>query len=354
MPGYGRVALLTKKTARALEQEQPGLMSRREEWFESQLELDPERLVFIDETGLNTKMARLRGRSLRGERCHAGIPHSHWKKTTFTGALRLSGMTAPMVLDGAINADAFRAYIEQVLVPTLTPGDIVITDNLPAHKVVGIREAIEEVGAQLRYLPPYSPDFNPIEMAFSKLKAHLRAKAERTVEALWDTVGQVITLFEPNECANYFAACGYDPTKNGYAARAVVVLAADKRIGFAAAATGWEAGKKIAGAPRTFGPRTIVIRLHDEAGCALAFLDGVLQQFLIDDAQVWNIMNDPLAFRIRSRLPLAYLWTLDETLPVPDHPADISSLLRMPVPRCQLPKMVDEPHAVPAGPGMCS
>lgn len=162
-------------------------MSRREEWFESQLELDPERLVFIDETGLNTKMARMR-------------------------ALRLSGMTAPMVLDGAMNADAFRAYIEQVLVPTLIPGDIVIMDNLPAHKVVGIREAIEEAGAHLRYLPPYSPDFNPIEMAFSKLKAHLRAKAERTVEALWDAVGQVITLFEPTECANYFAACGYDPT----------------------------------------------------------------------------------------------------------------------------------------------
>ncbi len=187
-------------------------MRRREAWFESQLELDPERLVFIDETGLNTKMARLRGRSPRGERCHAGIPHGHWKTTTFTGALRLSGMTAPMVLDGAMNADAFRAYIEQVLVPTLTPGDIVIMDNLPAHKVVGIREAIEEAGAQLRYLPPYSPDFNPIEMAFSKLKAHLRAKAERTVEALWDAVGQVITLFEPTECANYFAACGYDPT----------------------------------------------------------------------------------------------------------------------------------------------
>ncbi len=187
-------------------------MSRREDWFEGQLELDPERLVFIDEAGLNTKMARLRGRSQRGERCHAGIPHGHWKTTTFTGALRLSGMTAPMVLDGAMNADAFRAYVDQVLIPTLTPGDIAIMDNLPAHKVAGIKEAIEAAGAQLRYLPPYSPDFNPIEMAFSKLKAHLRAKAERSIEALWDAVGKVITLFEPAECANYFAACGYDPT----------------------------------------------------------------------------------------------------------------------------------------------
>ncbi|NKC05118.1 IS630 family transposase [Ochrobactrum haematophilum] len=201
-----------KKTAHALEQEQPGLMSRHEAWFESQLDLDLERLVFIDETGLNTKMARLHGRSLRGERCHAGIPHGHWKATTFTGAFRLSGMTAPMVLAGAMNADAFRAFIKQVLVPTLTPGDIVIMDNLPAHKIVGIREAIEETRAQLQYLPPYSPDFNPIKMAFSKLKAHLPGKAERTVETLWDAVRQAITLYEPTECANYFAACGYDPT----------------------------------------------------------------------------------------------------------------------------------------------
>ncbi|OIS92395.1 IS630 family transposase [Brucella cytisi] len=193
-----------------MEQEQPGLMSRREDWFESQL--DPERLVFIDETGLNTKMARLRGWSQRGERCHAGIQHGHWKTTTFTVALRLSCMTAPMVLDGPMNADAFRAYVDQVLIPTLTSGDIVIMDNLPTHKVAGIKEAIEAAGAQLRYLPPYSPDFNPIEMAFSKLKAHLRAIAERSIEALWDAVGKVITLFEPAECANYFAACGYDPT----------------------------------------------------------------------------------------------------------------------------------------------
>lgn len=187
-------------------------MMRRQAWFDSQLDLDPAKLVFIDETGLNTKMARVRGRSLKGERCRAGVPHGHWKTTTFTGALRLSGMTAPMVLDGAMNGIAFLAYVEQALVPTLSPGDIVIMDNLPAHKIAGVREAIERAGAELRYLPPYSPDFNPIEMAFSKLKALLRAKAERTVGALWDTVGELISQFEPQECANYFDAAGYEPT----------------------------------------------------------------------------------------------------------------------------------------------
>ena len=187
-------------------------MKRRRDWFDAQLDLDPERLVFIDETGLNTKMARLRGRSLKGERCRAAVPHGHWKTTTFTGALRLNGMTAPMVLDGAMNGDAFRAYVEQVLAPTLSPGDVVIMDNLPAHKAAGVREAIEAAGATLRYLPPYSPDFSPIENAFSKLKALLRAKAERTIDALWNAVGEVISLFTPAECANYFAACGYDPT----------------------------------------------------------------------------------------------------------------------------------------------
>lgn len=195
-----------------MEQERPGLLKQRRDWFDAQLDLDPERLVFIDETGLNTKMARLRGRSPKGERCRAAVPHGHWKTTTFTGALRLTGMTAPMVLDGAMNGDAFRAYVEQVLTPTLSPGDIVIMDNLPAHKAAGIRDAIEAAGARLRYLPPYSPDFNPIENAFSKLKALLRAKAERTIDGLWNAVGEIVTMFAPSECANYFAACGYDPT----------------------------------------------------------------------------------------------------------------------------------------------
>lgn len=185
---------------------------QRQAWFDSQLDLDPAKLVFIDETGLNTKMARLRGRSLKGERCRAGVPHGHWKTTTFTGALRLTGMTAPMVLDGAMNGAAFLAYVEQALVPTLSPGDIVVMDNLPAHKAAGVREAIECADAELRYLPPYSPDFNPIEMAFSKLKALLRAKAERTVDALWNSVGDLIAQSKPQECANNFAAAGYEPS----------------------------------------------------------------------------------------------------------------------------------------------
>lgn len=133
-----------------------------------------------------------------------------WKTTTFAGASRITGMTAPMVLDGPMNGIAFRASVEQVLVPTLHPGDIVVMDDLPAHKVGGVSRAIEAVGAQLRFLPPYSPDFNPIEMAFSKLKAIMRAEAERTIEAPWRTAGTVIPLFRPDECANYFKAAAYD------------------------------------------------------------------------------------------------------------------------------------------------
>jgi transposase len=156
-------------------------------------------------------MARLRGRALRGERCRAGVPHGHWKTTTFTGALRLTGMTAPFVYDGAMNGVVFLAYVEQVLAPTLAPGDVVVMDNLPAHKSGGVREAIEVAGAKLMFLPPYSPDFNPIENAFAKLKALLRARAERTIAALWDTVGALVDLFTPTECANYFKAAGYEP-----------------------------------------------------------------------------------------------------------------------------------------------
>lgn len=187
------------------------MLKRRQAWFDGQLDLDPARLVFIDETGLSTKMARLRGRAPSGERCRAGVPHGHWKTTTFTGALRLTGMTAPFVYDGAMNGNVFMAYVEQVLIPTLSQGDIVVMDNLPAHKAVGIRNAIEAAGASLLYLPPYSPDFNPIENAFAKLKALLRAKAERTIAALWNAVGPLLDLFTPDECANYFKAAGYDP-----------------------------------------------------------------------------------------------------------------------------------------------
>jgi len=155
-------------------------------------------------------MARLRGWAPKGERCRASLPHGHWKTTTFTAGLRLGGIAAPMLLDGPMHGLAFRAYVEQVLVPDLSPGDIVVMDNLPAHKVTGIRQAIEAAGAQLLYLPPYSPDFNPIEMAFSKLKALLRKAAARTVDDLWDAIAQAIDAFTPLECWNFFAAAGYD------------------------------------------------------------------------------------------------------------------------------------------------
>ena len=185
-------------------------MRRRRAWFEAQPDLEPERLVFIDETGASTKMARRYGRAPRGQRCQAPVPHGHWKTTTFVGALRLEGMTAPMVLDGAMHGAAFLAYVEQVLAPTLSPGDIVIMDNLPAHKPVVVRQAIETAGAELRFLPPYSPDLNPIEMAFSKLKAFLKKTAARTVDDLWDAIALGIDAFTPTECENYFAAAGYD------------------------------------------------------------------------------------------------------------------------------------------------
>ena len=200
-----------KKSAHAAEQNRPDILKRRKDWFDDQLDLDPARLVFIDETWASTNMARLRGRAQRGERLRACIPHGHWKTTTFVAGLRLTGMVAPMVLDGPINRIAFQAYIDQVLVPTLQPGDCVVMDNLSSHKGPAVRAAIKAAGAQLRYLPPYSPDFNPIENAFAKLKALLRKAAERTVDGLWETIGRLIDLFPPQECANYFTAAGYDP-----------------------------------------------------------------------------------------------------------------------------------------------
>ena len=155
-------------------------------------------------------MARLYGRAPRGERCRAAVPYGHWKTTTVTAGLRLTGIAAPMVLDGPMNGEAFRAYVEQVLVPELAAGDVVVMDNLPAHKVGGIREAIEQAGASLLYLPPYSPDFNPIEMAFSKLKALIRKAAARTYDELWQVVGNVCKIFTDEECYNFFVAAGYE------------------------------------------------------------------------------------------------------------------------------------------------
>ena len=200
-----------KKTAHAAEQEREDVARLRLAWFEAQPDLDPERLVFIDECGTSTRMARLYGRSTRGQRCRAPIPHGHWKTTTFVGALRLSGMTAPMTLDGAMTGAAFLAYVEQLLVPTLSKGDIVIMDNLPAHKPPAIREAIEKTGAHFAFLPPYSPDFNPIEMAFSKIKAHLKKAAARTVTTLWEAIRDAIDAVTPNDCRGFFSAAGYEP-----------------------------------------------------------------------------------------------------------------------------------------------
>lgn len=167
--------------------------------------------MFIDETGASTKMARSRGRSRRGARCRSAVPHGHWKTTTFTAGLRLCGLTAPMLLDGPMNGAAFRAYVEQVLVPTLAPGDIVVLDNLPAHRAGGVRQAIERAGARLLFLPPYSPDFNPIEQAFAKLKALLRKLAARTIDDLWAAIACCLDAFTPEECANYFTNSGYEP-----------------------------------------------------------------------------------------------------------------------------------------------
>ena len=155
-------------------------------------------------------MARLRGRAPKGQRCVASVPHGHWMTTTFVAGLRLDGLYAPMLLEGPMDGDAFLAYVEQVLAPTLAPGETVVMDNLPAHKVHGVRQAIEAAGAELRYLPAYSPDFNPIEMAFSKFKAILTAAAQRTLDGLWDAIAKALDRFRPEECENYFAAAGYD------------------------------------------------------------------------------------------------------------------------------------------------
>jgi transposase len=174
-----------------------------------QPKLKAPRLVFIDETAVTTKMVRHRGRSPRGERLVSNVPHGHWKTLTLVAALRLDGLTAPTVIDGAMDGPSFVAYVGQVLAPTLRKGDIVFMDNLRTHKIDGVRQAIEAAGAKLRYLPAYSPDLNPIEMAFAKLKAALRKGAKRTVGALMKLIGKLIKTFAPDECANYFRHAGY-------------------------------------------------------------------------------------------------------------------------------------------------
>ncbi len=171
--------------------------------------MSPANLIFVDETGAATNMARRYGRSPRGRRLDGPIPHGHWKSTTFVGGLTTRGFIAPYVTDGAMTGAIFRAWIEQMLAPELRPGDIVIMDNLAAHKVDGIEKTISDRGAELRYLPPYSPDLNPIEQAFAKLKALLRKAAQRTVDGLWTVIGQLLNCFAPTECANYLVNSGY-------------------------------------------------------------------------------------------------------------------------------------------------
>ena len=171
--------------------------------------LDVSKLVFIDETGTHTQMTRLRGRCEKGERLVAYAPHGHYKSTTFLAGMRHDAITAPLVLDGPVNGEIFKAWLQQHLVPTLKPSDIVIMDNLPAHKVAGVSDIIEAAGAKVKYLPSYSPDLNPIEMLFAKLKALLRKAAERTVDSLWDRIGKILDEFSPLELPNYFRHDGY-------------------------------------------------------------------------------------------------------------------------------------------------
>jgi transposase len=198
-----------KKSLRAAEQDRPDVAAARAAWRESQPTLDPARLIFIDETWTKTNMTRNYGWAEVGHRLVDAVPHGHWHTSTFIAGLRQDGLVAPCVFDGAINGEAFLAYVKQVLAPTLRHGDIVIMDRLGSHKVAGVRQAIEARGATLLFLPPYSPDLNPIEQAFAKLKAMLRARALRTVGALWNALGDLVACFTPTECANFLRHAGY-------------------------------------------------------------------------------------------------------------------------------------------------
>ncbi|HEY5732840.1 MAG TPA: IS630 family transposase [Methyloceanibacter sp.] len=206
---FDRHDITFKKTLHAAEQDRPDVAAERAALKAEQPKLRAPRLVFIDETAVTTKMVRHYGRSPRGERLVAGVPHGHWKTLTLVAALRIDGLTAPYVVDGAMDGPSFMAYVEQVLVPTLRKGDIVFMDNLRTHKIAGAREAIEAVGARVRYLPAYSPDLNPIEQAFSRLKTALRKGAKRTVDALHKLIGKLVKSFAPQTCANYFRHAGY-------------------------------------------------------------------------------------------------------------------------------------------------
>lgn len=203
---------MLKKSLRASQQDRPDVAEARAQWHQRQLTLDAAHLVFIDETWAKDNMTRLRGRCRRGQRLIGKIPLARWQTTTFLAALRVDGMTAPMVLDGPIDGEWFLAYVEQVLCPILEVGDVVVIDNLGSHRSDKIRQAIEARSASLLYLPKYSPDLNPIENAFAKLKAGLRRAGERSTEALWNCIGAIVQTYTPQECANYFRAAGYAPS----------------------------------------------------------------------------------------------------------------------------------------------
>lgn len=194
------------------EQDRPDIAFKRARWRRYQGKIDASRLVFIDETWTKTNMTRTHGRCRRGQKLHVKVPHGHWKTLTFIAALRADKVTAPCVLDGPINSRSFTAYVEQFLVPTLRPGDVVILDNLGSHKAKTARDAIRKAGAKLFFLPPYSPDLNPIEQVFAKLKTLLRKAAERTVEATWRRIGSLLDHFPPEECTNYLKHAGYAST----------------------------------------------------------------------------------------------------------------------------------------------
>ncbi len=188
------------------------MAAKRRRWRVWQRFMDPERFVFIDETATATNMTRRYGRCPSNQRLVAKAPHGHWKTTTFVAGLRQSGITAPLVLDGPMTGAAFRAYAEQFLAPTLKPGDVVVMDNLSAHKVDGIRQTIESTGASVLYLPPYSPDLNPIEQVFAKLKAILRKAAARNKEALWNAIRIALERCDADEFESYLQHCGYGST----------------------------------------------------------------------------------------------------------------------------------------------
>jgi transposase len=208
-------AAAKKKSLHAAEQDRPDVAERHATWHGELKDVDPDKLVFLDESGSQTDMTRTRGRAPRGQRVVAKVPAGHWKIVTTISAVRTSGPFAAATIVGATDSDVFRAYIREVLVPQLRSGDVVVMDNLTPHKASGVREAIESVGAQLRYLPPYSPDFNPIENMWSKVKGTLRTLAARSIDSLHEAIGAALSTVTPRDCVGFFRHCGYPATSNG-------------------------------------------------------------------------------------------------------------------------------------------